>query len=234
MQRQQAVPTLVTTLLLAAGLLVTGGCQDGMPTSASDPSASDGATTARHEQPHSQPARAGQPSAAVYRAELTPLNDSDVRGMARFKVNAGQFTAMVNARGLAPRQVHAQHIHGFTASGSAASTCPTAADDADGNGILSVGEGAPSYGGILVPLDGSLGTAEGLGEAATFPTADNDGGAVTYRQRIATIDLGVNGDRSFEDLALGTHAVVLHGDFVSGEGYRITLPVACGTIDRVN
>ena len=175
--------------------------------------------------------KGGAPAASVYMADLGELNDSGVRGRAIITVRNGQFDVKVNAVGLESGQVHAQHIHGFT--DGMVSACPTPADDANEDGLIQVGEGAPQYGGILVPLDGSLDEAEGLGDPATFPTADNGGGAVTYNERIATDDLAVNGGLGFDALSLADHAIVLHGLTVDGE-YVLTLPVACGTMHAVN
>lgn len=108
------------------------------------------------------------------------------------------------------------------------SSCPTAAADTSGDGRISVGEGAPSYGDILVPLDGSLDEAEGLGELETFPTGN---GSYTYERSIMTGGLDVNDDESFEDLRLGDHAIVVHGRSVDGE-YKATLPVACAPLSQ--
>jgi hypothetical protein len=103
--------------------------------------------------------------------------------------------------------------------------------DSDGNGRISVSEGAPAYGGIRVPLDGSLDTAgesNGLGDGNTMPTADGSG-AYMYEESIATGDLALNGGGSFSDLNLDQHAIVVHGLTVDGT-YEATLPVACGTL----
>jgi len=166
------------------------------------------------------------PEPMTYTAPLTALNNSGVSGQATVTVEGNQLTVSVDAQG-SEEPVHAQHIHGFA---SKASSCPTAMADTSGDGRISVGEGAPSYGGILVPLDGSLDNAEGLGDLETFPTGGSDGD-YSYEQSIATGTLDVNDDKSFDDLSLGNHAVVVHGRTVDGE-YAATLPVACGTLSR--
>jgi Cu/Zn superoxide dismutase len=168
------------------------------------------------------------PSTQTYAASLTTLNDSGVSGQAQITVEGDQLTIAIDADGAEAGQPHAQHIHGFADGG--ASRCPTAAADTSGDGRISVGEGAPSYGGIRVPLDGSLDTAEGLGDIDTFPTGD---GRYTYRTSIATADLALNGGGTFDDLRLGEHAIVVHGATVDGD-YAATLPVACGTLTRTN
>jgi len=166
------------------------------------------------------------PEATTYTAPLTALNNSGVTGEATVTVEGDQFTVSVDAQGT-EEPVHAQHIHGFESSASA---CPTAEADTSGDGRISVGEGAPSYGGILVPLDGSLDNAEGLGDLDTFPTGGSDG-SYSYERTITTGTLDVNDDMSFEDLSLGNHAIVVHGRTVDDE-YKATLPVACGTLSQ--
>lgn len=135
-------------------------------------------------------------------------------------------TIEVASQGTVAEQVHAQHIHGST-DGSI-SSCPTMSADSNGDGRISVNEGAPAYGAILVPLDGSLNEAEGLGDLKTFPTGNAEG-SYTYRMSIATESLAVNEDRSFDALRLEDHAIVVHGR--NGE-YKATLPVACGTLSQ--
>lgn len=219
--------TTAALTLLVGGLLVLAGCDSGGAfRSETGDSGPDGEVTTSD--------RAGPPDAAagqagtVYRASLNSLNDSGVEGIAKIQVQGGTFTVQVNAQGHVPGQVHPQHIHA-KADGSE-STCPTASADADGDGLVSVGEGGPSYGPVFVPLDGSLGTAEGLGEIPTFPNPGNQGGAITYRQEIDLGELGTNFDAPLD---LKKRAIVLHGENVDGD-YVPTLLVACGTIEQVN
>lgn len=165
------------------------------------------------------------PEPETFTAPLTALNNSGVSGEATVTVEGDQFTVSVDAQGPEAGNVHAQHIHGFA---SDASSCPTAEADTSGDGRISVGEGAPAYGGILVPLDGSLDEAEGLGDLETFPTGD---GSYSYNMSITTGNLAVNDDKSFDDLTLDSHAIVVHGKTVEGE-YKATRPIACGTLSR--
>ena len=188
-------------LLLACGLVVVTGCDN---------------------------AGSNGDSGTTYTASLSALNSSGVSGTADVTVRDGQFTVTVDAEGTEASQVHFQHIHGFD---DQASACPTMSADSDGNGRISVSEGAPAYGGIRVPLDGSLDTAgesNGLGDGNTMPTADGSG-AYMYEESIATGDLALNGGGSFSDLNLDQHAIVVHGLTVDGT-YEATLPVACGTL----
>lgn len=211
-------------LVLALFTFVLGACTEAGPVGA------DGDEQLRAADPVAAK-HAPASKSAIYKADLQPLNDSGVSGTAQIKIQNGRFVAQVNATGVAPDQPHAQHIHGFT--DGTVSTCPTFADDADGDGLVSVSEGAPRYGGILVPLDGSLDVAEGLGDLATFPAPSNTAGAYSYRQTETVGSLAGNGGLVFSDLMLENHAIVVHGAFVDG-AYRATLPVACGTLSRTN
>ena len=156
-----------------------------------------------------------QPHVEVHRVTLEELNGSGVTGTAILIQRDTEVRAIVIARGLEPGQVHPQHIHGL--SGNTNGTCPppSAADDrtglpeeaADPDEFISLEDGAPFYGPVLLPL-------------TPFPTA-NRAGVVFYDRTFQ-----VSGD--LEDL--DDEVVVLHGMTLAG-GYAATLPVACGEID---
>lgn len=141
--------------------------------------------------------------AHVYRVDLDSLNDSGVDGRAVLIQRGDQLRVIVTARGLESGRVHPQHIHGL--DGDENATCPPARA-AGGDGLLTIGEGLPFYGGVLQSL-------------TPFPTA-NPGGVVTYTQTFT-----VSGDLA----DLTDEAIVLHGMTVNGT-YVPTLPVACGEI----
>lgn len=190
------------------------------------------------------------PPGITYVATLTELNGSGVVGTATFVVDAGRdtFSATVQATGMAPGEVHAQHVH-------AAPSCPSSADDANGDGFVDVLEGLPRYGAILVPLDGDLSTQ--AGGASGYPTATVTGSLAYSRTTSLSALLAdlrapdpdptdpvvklVGG----EPLALDGRTVVLHGvatgtmlpGTVASLGAApatATLPVACGDLRRVN
>jgi len=213
--------------LLVGGLLVLAGCDSGGAfRSETGTSGPDGAVTTNDRT--APPDAAAGEAGTVYRASLNSLNGSGVEGVAKIQVQGGTFTVQVNARGHVPGRVHPQHIH--AKPDGSESTCPPASADKDGDGLVSVKEGGPFYGPVFVPLDGSLGEAEGLGQIATFPNPGNQGGAITYRQTISLSELGTNFDAPLD---LEKRAIVLHGENVDGD-YVPTLPVACGTIEQVN
>ena len=140
-----------------------------------------------------------------YRASLGSLNDSGVSGTAMLTLEDGMLTVTIEASGLVADVPHAQHIHGHTDSPRAA-VCPPPAADTNGDGMISVPEGVPFYGAILLPL-------------TPFPVADADGN-ISYTNTFPyTGDLG----------QLQKRVIVLHGGNFMGD-YIASLPVACGKI----
>lgn len=140
-----------------------------------------------------------------YQASLAPLNNSGVTGTATLTLDGDQLTVAIQASGLEANALHPQHIHGFMEN-KRNSTCPTQADDMNGDGIVDLGEGLPDYGPVLLPL-------------TPFPTAPD--GTIAFEQTY-TVDPKELGP-------LQNRAIVLHGLTVDGE-YIATLPVACGQI----
>ncbi len=140
--------------------------------------------------------------AHVYRVDLDPLNESGVDGHAVVIEKGDTLKVIIRAKGLVPNMLHPQHIHGFVDTMQDAVCPPMSAAGEDG--LLTLVEGLPFYGPVVVPL-------------TPFPMADN--GTIEYVQ-------------TFEDVAiedLENFVIVLHGKFVNGE-YIPTLPVACGEI----
>lgn len=160
--------------------------------------------------------------AKMYTVDFGALNNSGVSGTAELTLIGDQLTVKVNARGLEPNMVHPQHIHGF-ADNKGNSTCPTPAADTNGDGLVDLVEGLPSYGGVLlelyVPVD-------------EFPVADANG-MLTFERTftLGTTEFAEEGELiSQDDISpLQNRTIVLHGMTVNGE-YVATLPVACGQI----
>lgn len=168
------------------------------------------------------PAAIGEPKAKEYRADLQALNGSGVTGTATLELDGDELTVSIDATGLEAGKLHPQHVHGFDRPRN--STCPTASADDNGDGVVSVGEGAPSYGAVRLPL-------------TPFPVADGTG-AIDYDE---TFEIERKGNSSRftvevdgEDVQLGplqNRAIVLHGMTVGGE-YVPTLPVACAQLEK--
>lgn len=160
--------------------------------------------------------------AKMYSVDFTALNGSGVAGSAELTLIGDELTVKVNATGLEPNMVHPQHIHGFSEN-KANSTCPTPAADTNGDGLVDLVEGLPSYGGVLlelyVPID-------------KFPVADANG-VLTFERTftLGETEFAEEGELiSASNLSpLQNRTIVLHGMTVDGE-YVATLPVACGQI----
>ncbi len=150
------------------------------------------------EPPPPPPAAAGE-----FHVLFGALNESGVSGTATLTLAEGQLSVVVEASGLDADQEHMLHIHGD--GGATQSYCPTP-DMAGDDGILSLEEGAPAYGGVVVPLE-------------PYPTADASG-AITFDQTYAF-------DGTVAELA--SHTIVVHGLTLDGT-YDPSLPVACGLI----
>lgn len=140
-----------------------------------------------------------------YRADLGSLNNSGVTGTATLTVDGDQLTVSIEASGMVPGKLHPQHIHGHTGS-PRAGVCPPPSADTNDDGMISVPEGAPFYGAVLLPL-------------TPFPVADEKGNISYTKTFQYTSDLG----------QLQKRVIVLHGGDFGGE-YLVTLPVACGKI----
>ncbi|MCV2489993.1 hypothetical protein OF117_11540 [Geodermatophilus sp. YIM 151500] len=170
-----------------------------------------------------------------YQAQLGALNGSGASGTGMVTLEGNSATVMIEAQGLLPGSPHAQHFH-IGAQGS----CPTDADDADGDGFVSVTEGAGYYGAIGTSLTTEGDTSPDSGLAVDrFPTAA--GGSISYER---TFDIPEDVQQAF---AAGTAVLVLHGVDKDGSGQydgdiasdldpslpmEATAPAACGPLAR--
>lgn len=142
--------------------------------------------------------------------DLHELNGSGVSGSASLLLDGGTLTVAIDAMGLEANRPHAQHIHGnpIHAGVPSNATCPPATADVDGDGLVSVGEGLPYYGPVLVAL-------------TPFTTAP--GGIIDFEATYTDLS-------SLEPIStLQNRTIVLHGRTVGGT-YIGSLPVACGQI----
>jgi hypothetical protein len=184
--------------------------------------------------------------ARFFKANLSPLNNSGVTGEATFTyMEDGKFEAHINAKNLVPSMVHPQHIHGFgfEDKNPENAVCPPMSAAGD-DGLLSLEDGQPFYGRILVPLDNNLVPLS----ADEFPMA-NSNGQQNYLQYtklntlVHAINMAYNGEQTRKNISLTKRVVVLHGAYVKdnkiveegteGAEYVATLPVACGEIEEV-
>lgn len=151
------------------------------------------------------------PMTQVYRVDFDELNQSGVKAHATLQVSGGNLVVTLDAVGRVPEHIHPQHIHGFTAQ---TSTCPTAANDTDHDGVITFAEGLPAFGPVQVDLQ-------------PYPSPTNSAGATHYHATFIASQV------PFAPSELTRKTMVLHGDFVGGS-YVASLPVACGPVRAVN
>lgn len=154
--------------------------------------------------------RYDQEPAAEYTVLFGSLNGSDVTGFAELTLDGDQLTVEINASGYTPETMHMQHIHGVDAP-EGGSVCPNPTADTNDDGLISISEGGPFYGGVALPLFSDV-------DAEEYPMSD-EGGAVSFENTYTLED----------EVDLTQHTIVLHGLPVAGE-YDASVPVACGLI----
>lgn len=148
---------------------------------------------------------------SVYTGTLQELNGSGGEGSAKITVSDdGQtMTVDISASGLNLDGPHAMHIHGIVDGDDvAASTCPTIAEDADGDGIVTVVEGAVKYGTVQVSLTttGDTTTASALA-VERYPA----GTSIDYSRSTIAIPAALKPN-------LGKLHIVVHGVDENGNG----------------
>ena len=156
---------------------------------------------------------------ASYRAALTALNGGGARGEAVLTKQGKSLRVQITASGLEPGGVHLSHIHGLSdGDRSVNSTCPTQAQDTDGDGFLELAEGVPVYGPILVDFMNIDPDQEGnVNFTTTVPLNDETmplqmRHIVVHRMSVGAVGAGTPGE-------------------VNGQpGYKTVLPVLCGEI----
>ena len=181
-------------------------------------------------------------SNAVYVARLHLMNakitSHGTTGEARFTVNGDNLTISVKVKDAAPGITHWQHFHGFKDNRDA--TCATPAADRNRDGIVDLLETEPVSGTTMVPFIGdpvSMNVAEG-----TYPKASADG-TYEYQQTVSLEALTAAFGKAFDGakLDLDRRVVLIRGTpntlpkSVQSLGpvpAQVTLPIACGTIER--
>ncbi|WP_202976994.1 CHRD domain-containing protein [Ornithinimicrobium flavum] len=155
---------------------------------------------------------AGAPAVAATGSAMAdlqpvPLNDAPGTGSAMFEVDGTMVDLTLAYQGLLADAPHAAHVH-FGAD--ARHACPTAEDDADGDGFLSTSDGGPAYGGIAISLTTEGDTSADSGLAIDrFGVGDD----VSYARG------GIEVDQATADAILaGEAVVVVHGVDHNGNG----------------
>lgn len=181
-----------------------------------------------------------------YSAQITPMNatvtGSETRGEALLTVEGDQLTIDIKVSGAPANTVHWQHFHGLLTD--AAASCPDASADANDDGIVDLIETGAAAGTTMVPFDkapAAMDVAHG-----TYPTAGADG-SYHYRQTVSLKELSGAFVKAFEgqQLDLDRRVIFIHGipeattlpATVKSLGpipATVTLPIACGNIQRQN
>ena len=184
--------------------------------------------------------------AESYSAQITPLNSaitqSETKGEALLTVDGDQLTIDIKVSGAPANTVHWQHFHGLLTDGAA--SCPDASADANGDGIVDLIETEAAAGTTMVPFDNApaaMDVAHG-----SYPTAGADG-SYHYRQTVSLKDLSSAFAKAFkgQQLDLDKRVIFIHGvpdatrlpATVQSLGpipAAVTLPIACGKIERRN
>jgi hypothetical protein len=183
-------------------------------------------------------------SNTVFVAQLNPMNAKvtghRTTGEARFTVKGDSLTISVKVKGAAPGITHWQHFHGFKDNRDA--SCAAQAADKNRDAIVDLIETEPASGTTMVPfIDDpvSMNVAEG-----TYPKA-SAAGTYEYRRTVALNALSAAFSKAFDGskLDLDRRVVLIHGTpntlpaSVASLGpipAQVTLPIACGTIDRAS
>lgn len=190
-----------------------------------------------------------------YKVDYTALNSSGVAGGAFLALDAetNTLTVVTTGTGVEAGVPHPQHIHGFPADSNGNvqdAKSPTLAQDADGDGIVELGEGAATYGPIQLSLTDPAG-----GVIANFPTPDDTSFVQSVSYDLGALDAGATNDDGMGAMLsevltadnLDQREIVLHGLTLDGSrgvgtegqangeaGYKAVLPIASGEIERVD
>lgn len=150
---------------------------------------------------------------SYYKTCAYPMNGSNSVALTYLEVKGNLLKATVLAAGVTPNEQHPQHLHGLDNGEN--STCPPASADTNNDGLISIEEGRPYYGGVKLPLNYA---------DNSFPVADATG-IYTYQR---TFDLSGMNLPAWENLS-----TVVHGRMVNGT-YQAALPVACGEVGNLH
>jgi hypothetical protein len=181
-------------------------------------------------------------AATTYVAELHALNTKatgmQTAGEARFTIVGDSLTISVTARHVPPDMMHLQHFHGFTTSQNA--TCPTAAADANHDGVIDLMETEPTSGTTMVPFTSDPVSMEIVTDS--YPKASADG-TYQYRKTVSLSALEAAFAKAFDGqkLDLARRVVIIHGvpstttlpasaASLGKIPAQVTVPIACGKI----
>ena len=162
---------------------------------------------------------------AMYRATLGELNNSNASGEAMLTRQGNTLTVHITATGLEPGGPHVSHIHGLSKGKAAVdSTCPTTAQDTDGDGFVELAEGQVTYGPILVDFMNIDPDQDGNVDFTTTIQLSGNQDVIPLQMRHIVI----------HGLTVGAVGAGTPGEVNGTAGYKAVLPVLCGEIRNAN
>ncbi len=181
----------------------------------------------------------------VYVAKLQPVNikatGQPAGGEVRFTVHGDRLTIKVHVEGVPASIEHWQHFHGFP--DGTQSTCPSAAADVNGDGYIDIRETEPASGTTMVPFNGDPMSMDIPTD--TYPRASATG-TFDYEKTVSLSALQSAFGAKFpgQKIDLDRRVVQVHGvpdttalpASVASLGTipaRVTIPLACGAIKRI-
>ncbi|MBV6273385.1 hypothetical protein KVP09_10745 [Alcaligenaceae bacterium CGII-47] len=181
-----------------------------------------------------------------YTAALQSMNaaaiDFSTSGNATFDIQGDQLTIDIKVEGAPPNITHWQHFHGL--QGRMAADCATPAADINADGYVDLIETEPASGVTMVPFDkmpAAMDVAHGK-----YPMASTSG-TYHYHQVVSVKALSAAFTKAFDGQALDLdkRVLLIHG--VAAETNlpptvqslgpipaQVTLPIACGKIERTD
>lgn len=185
-------------------------------------------------------ASASAQSTETYTATLTQANDSGASGTANITLDGNEATITIDGRNFFEGFPHAMHIHGEAGQDNVCGPLNIGDEggealDVDGDGIISVSEAVPNYGGIAVSLTTEGDTSPDSGLAVDrFPTS----GTLDYER---TFELPEEVASDLSDYHIVVHATDLNDSGEIGDSdiesdldpeldMEATAPAACGQI----
>ncbi|MEX1177998.1 MAG: hypothetical protein WEB09_06015 [Nitriliruptor sp.] len=186
------------------------------------------------------PMSASAQTPTTFTADLSQANDSGASGTATITVDGNEATVRVDGNGFFDGFPHAMHLHGEPGGDNVCGPLNPSdsgfdAADEDGDGLISVAEGVPAYGGVTVSLTTEGDTSADSGLAVDrFPTS----GTLDYER---TFELPQDVADNLSSLHVVVHAVDLDdsgeiGDFGTPSSLdpeldiEATVPAACGQL----
>lgn len=155
--------------------------------------------------------------------------ENNVKAVSKVEIEENEVVMRVECDDAAPNVIHKQYIHTGT-------TCPTAADDRNGDGYVDYVEAQQTAGPVLISLDSDISSEE----EDSFPR----GRSYIYVDRTSVPSL-IAALPPGESLSLGGRVAIIYGadpsislpDSVSvpvGMSAHESLPIACGVISQTS